>query len=53
MNYPQAFQTEVREFEVEAADKPAWDAGLEILGRPQMARLTTFAKRHYMDVYYQ
>ena len=53
MAYLQAFQTEVREFEVEEADKPAWNAGLELLGQPQMARLTTFVKGHYMDVYYQ
>ena len=53
MAYVQAYQTEVRTFEVEAVDEPVWAFGLELLGRPQMARLTTFAKKHYMDVYYQ
>ena len=52
-HYLQAYQTEISHFAVDATIMPAWTTGLELLGRPLSARLTSFAKKHYLDIYYQ
>ena len=52
-HYLQAYQTEISHFAVDATIMPAWTTGLELLGRPLSARLTSFAKQHYLDIYFQ
>ena len=53
MSYPQAVQTEIRDFVVDPIYKETWQAGLELLGKPLTARLTTFSQKQFLDVYYQ
>ena len=52
-DYPQAVQSEIRCFDVPAKFVDAWNTGLETLGRPQVARLTTFEQMQYLDIYFQ
>ena len=41
------------EFLVGEEHTEAWDYGLQMLGRPLTARLTSYANAQYMDIYYQ
>ena len=51
--YVRAYQTEVSHFAIDAQFMPAWTVGLELLGRPMTARLTSFEKKQFLDLYYQ
>ena len=53
MSYPQAVQTEIRDFIIDPTYEKTWQEGLELLGKPLTARLTTFAKKQFLDIYYQ
>ena len=50
--YPEAVQTEISHFTVDPAVMPLWESGLEWLGRPLSARLTSYAREQFLDVYY-
>ena len=46
-------QATTTDFPVEEKYQAAWDDGLELLGRPLSARLTSYANAQYLDIYYQ
>ena len=46
-------QTTMSEFAIRKEDEKEWNNGLELLGRPQSVRLTSFARQQFLDIYYQ
>ena len=46
-------QTSTANFPIEEKYQDAWDYGLQLLGRPLTARLTSYSNCQYLDVYYQ
>ena len=46
-------QTTTSEFPVDPKYQSAWNYGLELLGRPLSARLTSYSNAQYLDIYYQ
>ena len=51
-DYGKAIQTSVVEFPVRKSDTSVWNEGLELLGQPKSARMTSYSKTHFMDLYY-
>ena len=48
-----AIQTNLSEFKVEAQFQEAWATGLQLLGKPLSARLTSRANIQFLDIYFQ
>ena len=49
----EAVQTVMSEFPVDAKYAEIWEYGLELLGRPLTARLTSYPNSQYLDIYFQ
>ena len=45
-------QTSLVEFPVRKSDTAVWNEGLELLGQPKSARITSYSQTHFMDLYY-
>ena len=48
-------QAVLSEFSIGDGDEwaEAWEYGLQLLGRPLTARLTSYADSQFLDIYYQ
>ena len=49
----ESIQSRLSEFKIDAKYKEAWKAGLQLLGKPLSARLTSRADIQFLDVYFQ
>ena len=49
----EAVQTVIQDFAVDNKYAEIWEYGLQLLGKPLTARLTSYANAQYLDIYYQ